>query len=769
MAAAPQHKMAAAPQHEMAAAPQHEMAAAPQPEMAAAPQHEMAAAPQHEMAAAPQHEMAAAPQHEMAAAPQHEMAAAPQHEMAAAPQHEMAAAPQHEMAAAPQHEMAAAPQHEMAAAPQHEMAAAPQHEMAAAPQHEMAAAPQHEMAAAPQHEMAAAPPLETGPYEPVYPVSSRPTPPSATSPALERALREDLGCHRADAGLVQYKSDCSPGTSEVTRMPATAMGTKLDLSTLTEEEANHVFQVVQRDFDLRKKEKDRLGELKTHLQKEDTKRELLGTGTSLTESHCIRCLQPFKFLVNSKHQCLDCQLFACKACSRYNKKERGWVCDACRMARVLKIGTLEWYHENVRSRFKRFGSAKVMRSLFKRLSGDLSVSQSDLTEHCEDDTNSVPEHHSDHYKENNMDTEADGQHYRTSPHNSLEGGRRESMIAEADMAFMFQQILEEQGERDPKFNTEVLHNRRISLLDKLACFDDVPYSEKLFMRAQSLSRASQSSGGSAYNGHLHISRQLDSDEELEYQHQFQRPLSRGCSPFLSQENINHREPPQIADLNRRMSVIETLLNRLEQKVSPFNQGQSSTSPLPQLDQEDLEERLLRQKLDQLTGNISDKALSSDEDEPTLPLSARDSPCRRSLKGDLSPSPSLTRSSSRPVIMMSRPIDELQENTEAQADVSTGNSGSLCEESSLTYYHRPTTTTELSKLESMVALAAATVQSTVCEVTDIEKRIAALSAAGMSVEKTRRKSAVPPQRRSAYDIPTKTSNGTGSMRRKLNIV
>ena len=38
--------------------------------------------------------------------------------------------------------------------------------------------------------------------------------------------------------------------------------------------------------------------------------------------------------------------------------------------RVLKIGTLGWYHDNVRNRFKRFGSAKVMRSLFKRLSGE---------------------------------------------------------------------------------------------------------------------------------------------------------------------------------------------------------------------------------------------------------------------------------------------------------------------------------------------------------------------------------------------------------------
>lgn len=40
------------------------------------------------------------------------------------------------------------------------------------------------------------------------------------------------------------------------------------------------------------------------------------------------------------------------------------------MCRVVKIGTAGWYHDNVRNRFKRFGSAKVMRSLYKRLNGD---------------------------------------------------------------------------------------------------------------------------------------------------------------------------------------------------------------------------------------------------------------------------------------------------------------------------------------------------------------------------------------------------------------
>lgn len=42
-------------------------------------------------------------------------------------------------------------------------------------------------------------------------------------------------------------------------MPATAVGKTLDLSKLTDNEAQHIWAVVQRDFDLRKKEEDRLG------------------------------------------------------------------------------------------------------------------------------------------------------------------------------------------------------------------------------------------------------------------------------------------------------------------------------------------------------------------------------------------------------------------------------------------------------------------------------------------------------------------------------
>lgn len=74
-------------------------------------------------------------------------------------------------------------------------------------------------------------------------------------------------------------------------------------------------------------------DLKTRVKREDIKRELLGQWSGRTAAYCIHCLQPFKFLLKSKRRCVDCELFICKACSRYNKTDRGYVCDSCHMVR----------------------------------------------------------------------------------------------------------------------------------------------------------------------------------------------------------------------------------------------------------------------------------------------------------------------------------------------------------------------------------------------------------------------------------------------------
>ncbi|XP_028447996.1 melanophilin isoform X4 [Perca flavescens] len=502
-------------------------------------------------------------------------------------------------------------------------------------------------------------------------------------------------------------------------MPGTTTGKKLDLSKLTDEEAKHVWEVVQRDFDLRKKEEDRLGELKTKIEKEDTKRELLGNQTSLTESYCIRCLQPFKFLVNSKRQCLDCELYICKSCSLYNKKEHGWVCNPCHMARVLKIGTLEWYHENVRARFKRFGSAKVMRSLFKRLSGERSCSQNDLEEPREYDTQSVPEIHTNGYKEHSMDA-TDSQHYK---------GILEEQCKVLDLGMVPQQ-------------------------------DDLAYPDNQTIPSRSMSRLSYSScgSGSAWGPPSSSSYLPGPDDSEEEDHHQLFPLYQshlGLCSHTSQESLNSANPPpQITDLNRRMSAIESLLNHLEHKVtSTYDESSqapptpNSTSPLPQREEVDLEEQQLRQKLHEMTDNISDHGLTSDEDEI---------PAWRSPEGDAKPSRiPTTRPTSRTSILLCRLEEEQPQLTDAQKTSQSTESLERkwppLEEGSKASFKGSTAL--LVELEGQVAQAAANVQNAQSEVSYIENRIAALNAAGMPVDK-RRRSAIPIQaRRLSHNFPT----------------
>ncbi|XP_008293757.1 rab effector MyRIP [Stegastes partitus] len=144
------------------------------------------------------------------------------------------------------------------------------------------------------------------------------------------------------------------------------MGRKLDLSGLTDDEAEHVLKVVQRDMKLRKKEEERLSEMKQELAEEGSRCSILSKQHRFNEHCCIRCCAPFTFLLNPKRQCLDCQYNVCKTCCTYSKRDKAWLCSACQKGRILRTQSLEWYYNNVKSRFKRFGSAKVLKTLYRK-------------------------------------------------------------------------------------------------------------------------------------------------------------------------------------------------------------------------------------------------------------------------------------------------------------------------------------------------------------------------------------------------------------------
>ncbi|KAK2889011.1 hypothetical protein Q8A67_014386 [Cirrhinus molitorella] len=554
------------------------------------------------------------------------------------------------------------------------------------------------------------------------------------------------------------------------------MDKKLDLSRLSEEEAKHVWEVIQRDFVLRKKEEERLGELKSKIDKEESKRELLGSQSNLTDSHCIRCLQPFKFLVNSKRQCMDCKLYTCKTCSRYNKKERGWVCDPCRMSRVLKIGTLGWYHDNVRSRFKRFGSAKVMRSLYKRLNEE---------GHRDDDTQSMPDVRNVYngHDEEHLDA-SEAQRYK-----QMRKTKRLLSVHPMDLDMddysthsrrqSLQYIHEDRGQRnDVEYNADMYHhhhhrmNRRKSL-DRFSRPDDGMYSEHRMVRTRSLSKINSSVAP----------RQIyldTSEEEDMFRYPVYQLPPRRRSRASSQENIQQSAPP-INELSKRMSAIESLLNRLEEKITlpPDQAAQPAAGQM--------EEEKLRRKLDEL---MSDKALSSDEDEPKRPPHSKGSAVRAdqapmvpasqeplSSSSDEMPTEAQKRSTAAALcditteilrtinatesamneLAPSNPNDRLQlagtdlkqaddayRELEENVYMTAGKSFDVAkklqkiEQNAKNHYGGPLTDSELSELEDQVALAAAKVQSTESEVSDIESKIAALSAKGLSFDKAKKK-------------------------------
>ncbi|KAM9010982.1 melanophilin isoform 7-T7 [Ara ararauna] len=534
------------------------------------------------------------------------------------------------------------------------------------------------------------------------------------------------------------------------------MGRKLDLSKLTDEEAKHVWEVVQRDFDLRKKEEERLEELKCKINQESSKREFLTSQSHLNETHCVHCLQPFKFLLNSKRQCQDCHFYTCKNCSRYNKKEQGWVCDPCRLSRIVKIGSLEWYYEHVRSRFKRFGSAKVLQSLYGRLQPghgsnstfpglqDRVYSLPDINSECQlltsgdvgadsnDEDNVLCGAEAECYSrmcktkrllsvhpfDFELDSEYSVQSRRQSAQlspaasspdafqsfpdfaNSAEDASQESRITDADL--VFHHSLQEQGPGrippEQHFSTEVrltINSRRRSL--ERNARPGSPWSEQPRSR---------------YSADMDTSDEdMKEAQFLAYPPHHMKRRNRASS----QENASH-SGNQIHELNKRMSAIERVLNRLEEKI--LVSSEESPAPDSQLDP-DAEEEELKRKLEELASNISDKEVSSEEEEHEEK--------KREKKPEMSLSSDDMARDARKVYLTAGKTFRL-ESTLKELEEGAQHSG--------------TTDSELSELEDKVASAAAQVQQAENEVSDIESRIAALSAAGLtvkSVEKARKKS------------------------------
>ncbi|XP_046499271.1 melanophilin isoform X5 [Equus quagga] len=422
------------------------------------------------------------------------------------------------------------------------------------------------------------------------------------------------------------------------------MGKKLDLSQLTDEEAKHVWEVVQRDFDLRRKEEERLEGLKGKIKRESSQRELLSDTAHLNETHCARCLQPYRLLVMPKRQCVDCHLFICKACSHAHPEEQGWLCDPCHLARVVKIGSLEWYYGHVRARFKRFGSAKVIRSLCGRLQGLPDRA------HGSPDINSGPEPSpGERSGDSSEQTDEDGELDTAAQAQPL-GSKKKRLLPIHGLDFET-----DSDDSTPSFShpphlssvpaaTDSLQALCAQVLTGEPCTDEATSQEAVVQeetdasasgyhlrpdkQTDSLSFAGQDAlaelclPGESYTKALGIAgmpganvtenRQLPSqyladvdtsDEESVRAHRgaSHRSTHRGRTPSES----------QIFELNERMSAVERLLTHLENiVVPPEAKGLAASEPTDA----DIEEATLKRKLEELTSHVSEQGTSSEEEE-----------------------------------------------------------------------------------------------------------------------------------------------------------
>jgi hypothetical protein len=138
------------------------------------------------------------------------------------------------------------------------------------------------------------------------------------------------------------------------------------MAQMEENEFEGILQVLQKDFELRQKEQQRLNKIQEDIEEENNKATVLSKNMKLNKNVCIRCCRSFGIIFNSKQTCQGCKLYICKSCSMYDRESKGYICHICAKDKELKLQSCEWFYDNVSKKFKRFGSAKVVRTLYKQ-------------------------------------------------------------------------------------------------------------------------------------------------------------------------------------------------------------------------------------------------------------------------------------------------------------------------------------------------------------------------------------------------------------------
>ncbi|XP_025144992.3 melanophilin isoform X2 [Bubalus bubalis] len=497
------------------------------------------------------------------------------------------------------------------------------------------------------------------------------------------------------------------------------MGKTLDLSKLTDEEAKHVWEVVQRDFDLRRKEEERLEGLKGKIKKENSKRELLSDTAHLNNTHCARCLQPFRLLETPKRQCLACHLFTCRGCGHPHPEEQGWLCDPCHLARVVKMGSLEWYYSHVRARFKRFGSAQVVRSLCGRLQG---AGLPDRVRSAPD-VHSGPEQMPGHPSGEEEQTDEDGEGDTAAQAQPL-GSQKKRLIPIHGWDFEA-----DSDDSDPSCGHPPSLSSVSGATDGLQALTDDPcVEETTSQEARILDQAdARAPGCHPCPEEQRVGLSPAGPDELSelYLPGESCTAGPGVAATPGTDILRNEQLPSqyLADVDT--SDEESIWTQRVASHHPRQKGwTASESQHPGADEPtdaDAEEAALKRKLEELTSHISDQGASSAEEEE-----GTDAGAEMGRSKTFKDHPGVTRE-----------VRTAAGQTPSQGKdpLSPGDP------------EQPSRTTEaeLAELEGRVAATTCEVRRTESQVSNIKSRIAALQAAGLTVrpsETPQRKSNLP---------------------------
>ncbi|XP_065655501.1 rab effector MyRIP isoform X1 [Hydra vulgaris] len=149
----------------------------------------------------------------------------------------------------------------------------------------------------------------------------------------------------------------------------------VDVSQLSRDECSHIINVIGKDIKIRKTEAERISELNKNL--EDFRRSILLANINRKkrfpyDDFCLCGKHMFTFCCFiTGEECASCENYCCSKCREtiVYKGEDGieefYICYLCCKKREAKQKSVCWFYETTEKRFKRFGSSKVLRAIYK--------------------------------------------------------------------------------------------------------------------------------------------------------------------------------------------------------------------------------------------------------------------------------------------------------------------------------------------------------------------------------------------------------------------